>query len=227
VRQLTQEVGSLQSLLDVAAEEDRQAQVQVQALGSELNAALAQAAQNERRAREAEAEARRLAEAEAARLAAEAENLEQYRSDFFGEMRQILEDEEDVQIVGDRFVFSSEVLFPPGSATLSDAGQEQIASIVSILQEIAAEVPDGIDWIIRVDGHTDNVPISSGGEYADNWELSQARALSVVRYMEDELGFPPERLAANGFGEHRPLIAQDTAEARAANRRIELKLTER
>ena len=90
-----------------------------------------------------------------------------------------------------------------------------------------ANIPPGIDWIIRVDGHTDNVPLSGGGAFADNWELSQARALSVVRFMQTELGFPPERLAATGFGEYRPVTPGDSAEARAQNRRIELKLTER
>jgi chemotaxis protein MotB len=95
------------------------------------------------------------------------------------------------------------------------------------LDEIKAEIPSGIDWIIRVDGHTDNVPLSGQGEFRDNWELSQARALAVVRYMQDQLGFPPERLAATGFGEYRPVAEGDTPEARAQNRRIELKLTER
>jgi chemotaxis protein MotB len=99
--------------------------------------------------------------------------------------------------------------------------------VVQILNEIRAEIPEGIDWIIRVDGHTDNIPLSGTGEFRDNWELSQARALSVVRFMQAELGFPPERLAATGFGEYRPVAVGDSAEARAQNRRIELKLTER
>jgi len=131
-----------------------------------------------------------------------------------------------VQIVGDRFVFSSEVLFAPGSAQLSAGGQEQIAGVVEILSEVASEIPEGIDWIIRVDGHTDDTPLL-GGPFADNWELSQARALSVVRFMTEALGFPPDRLAATGFGEYRPVNPADTPEARAENRRIELKLTER
>jgi chemotaxis protein MotB len=92
---------------------------------------------------------------------------------------------------------------------------------------VRTNIPAEIDWIIRVDGHTDNVPLSGGGAFADNWELSQARALSVVRYMQDELGFPPDRMAATGFGEYRPVAQGDTPEARAQNRRIELKLTER
>ena len=129
--------------------------------------------------------------------------------------------------MGDRFVFSSEVLFNPGSADLALEGRLQIAGVVRILDDIRAEIPPEIDWIIRVDGHTDNVPLSGGGAFRDNWELSQARALSVVRYMQEELGFPPEHLAATGFGEYRPVAAGDDEVSRALNRRIELKLTER
>ena len=95
------------------------------------------------------------------------------------------------------------------------------------MNDVAGQIPDTIDWIIRVDGHTDNVPLSGLGEFADNWELSQARALSVVRFMQYSLGFPPGRMAATGFGEYRPVAEGDTGEARAQNRRIELKLTER
>ncbi|NBT31491.1 MAG: peptidoglycan-binding protein, partial [Rhodobacteraceae bacterium] len=131
------------------------------------------------------------------------------------------------QIVGDRFVFSSEVLFPPGSADLSEAGKAEIAKVAALLRQIAAGVPEGIDWVIRVDGHTDDVPLSGTGRYRDNWELSQGRALSVVRYMVDNEGIPPNRLAANGFGEFQPINTADTDAARAQNRRIELKLTER
>ena len=141
-------------------------------------------------------------------------------------MRSVLEGRDEIQIVGDRFVFSSEVLFSLGSANLSAGGQEQIAGVAAILADVAQDIPDGVDWIIRVDGHTDNTPIT-GGRFADNWELSQARALSVVRFMTQGLGFPPERLAATGFGEFRPVNLEDSAAARAENRRIELKLTER
>ena len=136
-------------------------------------------------------------------------------------------DREGVRIVGDRFVFSSEVLFESASATLSAEGQAQIGRVVGILADVSDEIPDAIDWIIRVDGHTDNVPLSGTGEFADNWELSQGRALSVVKFMTDELGFAPDRLAATGFGEFRPVNSEDSSAARAQNRRIELKLTER
>ena len=127
----------------------------------------------------------------------------------------------------DRFVFSSEVLFNPGSADLAPEGTAQIAQVVATLKEVADQIPPSINWIIRVDGHTDNVPISGSGPFADNWELSQGRALSVVKYMQYQLGFPPNRLAATGFGEYQPVASGDSPEARAQNRRIELKLTER
>ncbi|CAN0589338.1 unnamed protein product, partial [Ectocarpus sp. 12 AP-2014] len=125
-----------------------------------------------------------------------------------------------------RFVFSSEVLFPSGGADLTAEGRFEIAKIAGILRDVVGEIPEGINWIIRVDGHTDDVPIT-GGQFADNWQLSQARALSVVRYMVDFLDIPPERLSANGFGEFQPINQGDTAEARAQNRRIELKFTEK
>jgi chemotaxis protein MotB len=106
-------------------------------------------------------------------------------------MRDILADREGVRIVGDRFVFSSEVLFELGSADLAPEGRSQIANVVEILSEVATVIPDQIDWILRVDGHTDDLPIAPGGRWSNNWELSQARALAVVLYMIEELGFPP------------------------------------
>ncbi|MCP1170449.1 peptidoglycan -binding protein, partial [Limimaricola sp. ASW11-118] len=226
VAALREDVAELRGLLGQAETSEAVAEAEIEDLGRRLNTALARAAAEERRRRELEEEERRRLEEEAARLAAEAENLERYRSDFFGELRGMLEGEEGVRIAGDRFVFSSEVLFGQGEATLSEAGKAEIAKVAALLRRIAAEIPDGIDWVIRVDGHTDDIPIR-GGRYADNWELSQARALSVVRYMSEEEGIPPQRLAANGFGEYQPLDPSGTAEARARNRRIELKLTER
>ena len=219
VAALRGQLGSLQAVLDEAAAKDVAANVQMETLGSQLNAALAQGASEQRQRAELDA-------AEAARLAAENQNLERFRSEFFGQLSTLLAGREGVRVVGDRFVFSSEVLFTPGSATLAPEGRAQIASVVTILDEIRGNIPAGIDWIIRVDGHTDNVPIS-GGVFADNWELSQARALSVVRFMQDDLGFPPERMAATGFGEYRPVAVGDDEASRAQNRRIEMKLTER
>jgi chemotaxis protein MotB len=214
------QLGALQDLLDASAARDAEAKVQIEALGTQLNTALAQVASEQKQRAEMEA-------AERKRLEAENQNLEKFRSEFFGQLRQLLAGRPGVRVVGDRFVFSSEVLFRPGSADLAPEGRNQIAGVAATLAEVADDIPPGIDWIIRVDGHTDNVPLSGTGEFADNWELSQARALSVVRYMVDELGFPPNRLAATGFGEFQPVASGDSAEARAQNRRIELKLTER
>ncbi|MDD9706466.1 peptidoglycan -binding protein [Seohaeicola sp. SP36] len=220
VAALRNQLGQLQALLDDSKERESAASIQVQSLGSDLNAALARAAAEERRRRQLE-------EAERLRLEAEAQDLQKYRSEFFGRLRDLLGNQPGVQVVGDRFVFASEVLFPPGSATLSAAGQGEVSKVASILQTVADEIPEGIDWVIQVNGHTDNVPLSGLGEFADNWELSQARALSVVRYMSGSLGIPPNRLSANGFGEYNPVNTADTEEARAQNRRIELKFTEK
>ena len=227
VAALRSQLTALQGLLDAAEERDREANVQIEALGTDLNTALAQVASEQRRRAELEEAERKRLEEEAARLAAEAEDLERYRSEFFGRLRELLAGREGVRVVGDRFVFSSEVLFEPGSATLAPEGRAQIANVASLLREIAAEIPPGVDWILRVDGHTDNVPLLGSGKYADNWELSQGRALSVVRFLTEDLGFPPDRLAATGFGEYRPVAEGDSPDARAQNRRIELKLTER
>ena len=217
---LRAQLGELQGVLDASSARDAAAQVQLENLGSQLNAALAQVAAEEKRRAALE-------EAERKRLEAENADLARFRSEFFGQLSTLLAGREGVRVVGDRFVFSSEVLFTPGAADLAPEGQAQIAGVVEILQEVAGQIPPEINWIIRVDGHTDNVPLSGAGDFADNWELSQARALSVVRYMVDDLGFAPERLAATGFGEFQPVAAGDSAEARAQNRRIELKLTER
>ena len=227
VAALRNQVGTLQSLLEVANDDGADSQVQIDQLGQQLNTALARvAAEERRRAALEEAERLRL-EAEAARLSAEAQNLERFKSDFFGQIRDVLEGQDGVRIEGDRFVFSSEVLFRPGQAELSELGRDEIAKVASILRDIADRIPSTIDWVIRVDGHTDNVPVSGTGQYADNWELSQARALSVVRYMSGSLGISPNRLAANGFGEYQPINTDNTDVARAQNRRIELKLTEK
>ena len=220
VAALRAQLSNLQGLLDSAEADDLARDVELQSLGSQLNTALARVAAEERRRAELEA-------AEVKRLEAETKNLEQYRSEFFGRLRSVLGAQEGVRIEGDRFVFSSEVLFPPGRADLSPAGTGEVAKVADILRNVAADIPDGIDWVIRVDGHTDNVPLSGEGEFADNWELSQARALSVVKYMTNFLGIPPGRLAANGFGQYQPVDPADTKEARARNRRIELKFTEK
>ncbi|MDD9720107.1 peptidoglycan -binding protein [Sulfitobacter sp. PR48] len=217
---LRQQLGDLQALLDDAVARDAAQSVELQSLGSELNTALARVAAEQRRRAELEA-------AERARLEAQTKDLEQYRSEFFGRLRNLLGAQEGVRIEGDRFVFSSEVLFPPGGAVLSPDGEREIAKVAGILRAIAGDIPSEINWVIRVDGHTDNVPLSGLGEFADNWELSQARALSVVKYMISAQGIPPDRLAANGFGQYQPVATGDSEEARAQNRRIELKFTEK
>lgn len=218
VAALRGQLGSLQALLDDYKTRDAAANIQLQNLGSDLNAALARVAAEERKRATLEAAERKRAEAEAT-------DLKKYRSEFFGRLRDVLGAQEGVRIVGDRFVFSSEVLFPPGGAELSRAGRGEVAKIADILRTIARDIPDGIDWVIQVDGHTDNVPLSGDGEYSDNWELSQARALSVVRYMANFLGIAPDRLSANGFGQYQPIASGDSENARAQNRRIELKFT--
>jgi len=213
VRELRGELNRLQGLLDLAKAEDAAAQVRIETLGADLNQALARvAAEQTKRAELEEAERKR---------------LERYQSEFFGQLRDLLGDREGVRIVGDRFVFSSEVLFDSGSADLSDEGRAQIARVAQILSDVSGDIPDNIDWVVRVDGHTDNRPIVNASTYANNWELSQARALSVVLFMIGDLGFPTRRLAATGFGEFQPVAEGDSAAARAQNRRIELKLTER
>ena len=220
VSALRDQLGELQAMLDASDARDRASQVQLQNLGSRLNQALAQVAAEERRRRQLE-------ESERRRLEAEARRLENFRSDFLERVRPALESFDGIRIEGDRFVFSSEVLFDLGSAELSRDGQLELTTVARIIREISRQIPEEIDWIIRVDGHTDNVPIRTGRDFSDNWELSQARALSVVRYMVNFLGIPPNRLSANGFGQYQPIDPDDTPTARAQNRRIELKLTER
>lgn len=210
----------LEAALSAAEARDEAAQVQIEALGARLNTALAGAASEARRRAALEAALRAKAEAEA-------KDLARYRSEFFGELRRLLDGRAGVRVVGDRFVFSSEVLFAPGSADLSPEGAAQIAEVAKSLAEIAPQIPADIPWILRVDGHTDDQALAPGGAFADNWALSQARALAVVRFLQTDLGFPPARLAATGFGEYQPVVSGTDAEARAQNRRIELKLTER
>ena len=133
---------------------------------------------------------------------------------------------DDIRVVGDRFVFQSEVLFPSGSAILQAGGKEQLARFAGTLVEIARDIPEEVDWILRVDGHTDRVPIGPRSIYPSNWELSTARATQVVQFLIEQ-GIPPQRLAAAGFGEFQPLDPANTAAAFLRNRRIELKLDQR
>ncbi|MCC2112994.1 MAG: OmpA family protein, partial [Hyphomicrobiales bacterium] len=143
---------------------------------------------------------------------------------FFGRLREILSQRSDIRVVGDRFVFQSEVLFAAGQATVNPSGRQEMDKLAEALNELEREIPAEISWVLRVDGHTDKRPIS--GRYASNWELSAARAIAVVKYLIAQ-GVPAKRLVAAGFGEFQPLEEGDTEEAYAKNRRIELKLTER
>ena len=225
VAELRAQIGGLQSILGDFRRRDEANKVEITNLGGELNLALAQVASEERKNRLLqEAESDRLSK-EAERLALVAKTLEQYKSEFFGRMRLLLEGQDGVSIVGDRFVFSSEVLFASGRADLTLEGQREIAKITEVLKGITSEMPDDLDWILQVDGHTDDLAITGGVEFRNNWELSQARALSVVLFMVNAKGMDPRRLSANGFGEFQPLNKDNTSVARAQNRRIELKLT--
>ena len=273
VLELRRQLSSLQSLLTLSEEKDRDEEIQLQNLGNRLNAALARVASEERKKRQLEqslrleieaklneitilnsnlisskvdleraetkaqleedkriklevAEFQRL-QADRERLKTQATELERYKSDFFGRIRELVEGRDGIKIVGDRFVFSSEVLFDVGKADLSLPGRLEIQKVAVILNQIVEEIPKNLNWIIRVDGHTDNTSMVSGAEFKDNWELSQARALSVVRFMISDLGLPKSRLAATGFGEFQPVSSGSSPEDLAQNRRIEIKLTEK
>lgn len=195
---LRKQIGALEQALDVSEQRDRESNTKIADLGRRLNVALAQRVQE----------------------------LNRYRSDFFGRLREILSDRENIRIVGDRFVFQSEVLFPIGSEVINEAGRTEMQKLAGAIIELQKEIPPEINWVLRVDGHTDDRPLSGAGRYRDNWELSSARATSVVKYLIDN-GVPANRLVAAGFGEFQPLDAADSEEARSRNRRIELKLTER
>lgn len=158
-------------------------------------------------------------------LAGKVEELAQYRSEFFGRMRALIATRPDIKIQGDRFVFQAEFLFASGNADLGYEGQEDLAMFAHSLLTIAAGIPPEMDWVLRVDGHTDSVPIKTA-KYPSNWELSTARAVSVVKFLT-QMGVPPHRLVAAGFGEHQPIIVGNSPDAHNANRRIEMRLTQR
>ena len=233
VASLQKQLSSLQDLLDIAAKEDSSNKVQLQTFGANLNIALARLAAEQKAKAKVEKDnasleiERASLQAEKAKLLMEKNNkLENFKSEFFGEIRKLLETQEGVRVSGDRFVFSSEILFASGEANLSQGGKGQISKIADLILSISDKIPSNIDWILRVDGHTDDKPIR-GGKYESNWELSQARALSVVIYMQKFLNIPAYRLAATGFGEYQPIDRADSDTARKLNRRIEIKLTER
>jgi chemotaxis protein MotB len=160
-----------------------------------------------------------------AALATRVQELARYRSEFFGRLRKVLGNRSDIRIVGDRFVFQSEVLFASGAAELNEAGGQQLVQLAQTLVQISRDIPGELDWVLRVDGHTDVRPISTA-QFPSNWELSSARATSVVKFLIQQ-GIPPNRLVAAGFGQYQPLDAGDDEIAYRRNRRIEFKLTQR
>jgi chemotaxis protein MotB len=192
-----EQLARLNDALEAAESKDREQQSVISDLGRRLNVALAR----------------------------KVEELSRYRSEFFGRLRDLLGERQDIRVVGDRFVFQSEVLFESASADIADEGTLQLGRLASAIKEIASRIPPEINWVLRVDGHTDRIPIATA-RFPSNWELSTARAVSVVKYLVEQ-GVPPERLAATGFGEFQPLDPRRDEIAHRRNRRIEFKLTER
>ena len=226
-------VGRLTQELDAERQVSQRAMSQIELLNQQIAALRAQIAAveealqaSEARDQDSQAKIADLGRRLNVALAQRVQELNRYRSDFFGRLREILSDRENIRIVGDRFVFQSEVLFPSGSSDLNPAGQAEMAKLAGALLDLAREIPPEINWVLRVDGHTDNVPLSGTVRFADNWELSAARAISVVKFLIDN-GVPANRLVAAGFGENQPIAEGEDEAARAQNRRIELKLTER
>lgn len=194
---LRRQIAALEAALEASEKRDRESQTKISDLGSRLNVALAQRVQE----------------------------LNRYRSDFFGRLRTILGNRPDIRIVGDRFVFQSEVFFDPGSAELKESATPELDKLAAALRELVDKIPKDIPWVLRVDGHTDVRPIANV-RFPSNWELSASRAISVVKYLTTK-GLSPDRLVAAGFGEFQPIDPATNDEAYRRNRRIELKITER
>ncbi|TDQ84245.1 chemotaxis protein MotB [Dongia mobilis] len=194
---LRQELARISALLEASEAKTREQEVQIVDLGNRLNAA----------------------------LASKVEELARYRSEFFGRLREVLGNRDDIRIVGDRFVFQSEVLFASGSATIEEAGKAQLDELATTLILLSLNIPEDLDWVLRIDGHTDKRPIATY-QFPSNWELSTARAVAVAKYLIDR-GLPPDRLVTAGYAEFRPLDPADTDEAFTKNRRIEFKLDQR
>ena len=228
-----EKVGRLTGELDAERQVSARAMSQIELLNQQIAALRAQIAAVEQalQASEAKDEASQARISDLGRrlnvaLAQRVQELNRYRSDFFGRLREILSDRENIRIVGDRFVFQSEVLFPVGGADLDAAGQAEMGKLAAAILELAQEIPAEINWVLRVDGHTDASPLTGTGRYRDNWELSSARATSVVKYLISQ-GVPANRLVAAGFGEFQPIAEGETPDVLSQYRRIELKLTER
>lgn len=194
---MRRQLAALEEAIGTAEAKDKEQQARISDLGSRLNVALAQRVQE----------------------------LARYRSDFFGRLRQVLGTRPDIRVVGDRFVFQSEVFFDAGQAVLKPEGRAELDKLGAIIADLGREMPPDIPWILRVDGHTDARPIRSA-QFPSNWNLSTARAVSVVEYLVSK-GIAADRIAATGFGEFQPLDVATTDDAYRRNRRIEFKITER
>ena len=197
IQAMRRQLAALEEALSASEAKDKDSQARIHELGSRLNVALAQRVQE----------------------------LARYRSDFFGRLRQVLGTRPDIRVVGDRFVFQSEVFFDAGQAVLKPEGKGELDKLATILLDLGNEMPPDLPWILRVDGHTDNRPIRSA-QFPSNWYLSSARAIAVVEYLISR-GLPTDRVAATGFGEYQPLDVANNDEAYRRNRRIEFKITER
>ena len=194
---LRRQIGALNDALEASEKQDQQSRSQIVDLGRRLNVALAQRVQE----------------------------LNRFRSEFFGRLRRILANRDDIRVVGDRFVFQSEVLFAKGAASLSPTGQLEIAKLAVAMQQLVGEIPEDLNWVLQVDGHTDDDPINTP-LFPSNWVLSSARAIAVVEALAEQ-GIPPQHLVAAGFGEFQPIDPGTSEDAKTRNRRIELKLTTR
>jgi chemotaxis protein MotB len=194
---LREELSRITQALDASEKKAKDQEVQIVDLGNRLNAA----------------------------LASKVEELARYRSEFFGRLREVLGDRQDIRIVGDRFIFQSEVLFDSGSAVLGDAGKSQLDDLATTLILLSMDIPKDLDWVLRIDGHTDRRPIATA-QFPSNWELSTARAGAVAKYLISR-GLPADRMVIAGYAEFRPLDPADSDEAYTKNRRIEFKLDQR
>ncbi len=227
-KKLAETGGSLASQRSLTADAQARADLltrQLAALQEQMNRLNAALEASESKQKESQAQIADLGRRLNLALAARVEELARFRSEFFGRLRQVLGERADLRVVGDRFVFQSELLFPSGSAELEQGGRDNMARLADALAEISKRIPTDLPWVLQVDGHTDRRPISTA-LFPSNWELSTARALSVVKFLSSR-GIPAERLVAAGFAEFQPLDARDDEIGWRRNRRIEIKITSR
>ena len=197
-KNLKQKINKLKSLLTVYQAKDAKEKIKNVNLGKNLNTALA----------------RRV------------EELQKFKSEFFGRVKEKIKDRPEIKIVGDRFVFQSEVLFQTGSTNIGSKGKKELERLATILLDIEKSIPKDINWILQIEGHTDNLPVKKGQTFIDNWELSTERALSVLRFFIKN-GLNPKRLSASGYGSFQPIVSGRNADSRSKNRRIEMKITQK